>query len=84
MNSTFDIFRGLPDGYPVWLEAVQGFADRHQNHQIHRNHQVPPHSPRFTSSESPPSQVSSVFSGTWVAFCLLLDEWAGHGDDGFR
>jgi hypothetical protein len=27
MNSTFDIFRGLPDGYPVWLEAVQGFEE---------------------------------------------------------
>jgi hypothetical protein len=27
MNSTFDIFRGLSDGYPAWLEAVQGFEE---------------------------------------------------------
>jgi hypothetical protein len=27
MNSTFDIFKRLPDGDPVWITAVQGLKE---------------------------------------------------------
>jgi hypothetical protein len=42
----------------------------HQSHQIHRDHHIPPYSPHLASSQPPPYQVSSIFSGNRVALGL--------------
>jgi hypothetical protein len=30
MSSTFDIFKRLPDGKPLWIEAVEGLDETRQ------------------------------------------------------
>jgi hypothetical protein len=30
MNERFDIFKKLPDGQPMWVRAVEGFAEAKQ------------------------------------------------------